>query len=71
MIFPFTQEQAVFIREILKSDPKKDFTDAEQLEFEDIVTDYLQHHGINEAGNGENEIGTLCADIMTVIAKND
>lgn len=71
MIFPFTHEQAEFIQSTFGVDPKKDFTDDEQLDFEDQVTDYLQMHGINEVGNGENEIGTMCADIMAVIAQND
>ena len=68
MIFPFKKEQAEFIRDTFGIDPNADMDDDAQLNLEDLLSDHLQMHGINEAGDGENEIGSMCADILTLIA---
>lgn len=70
MIFPFSDEQKIFIRKSFDIDPSADMDDDEQLDFEDKVSDYLQIYGINDAGDGVNEIGSMCEEILTVIAKN-
>jgi predicted NUDIX family phosphoesterase len=69
MIFYFPKEQAEFLQEVLKVDVSMDFSDDEQLELEDKLSDYLQTHGLTN--DEENEIGTMCADILTFIANND
>ena len=71
MIFPFKKEQAEFIRKTFGVNPSADMSDEEQLRLEDLLSDYLQTNGINEAGDGENETGSMCADILTLIADHD
>lgn len=71
MNFPFTQEQKLFLVHTFGVDLKAELSDDEMLELEDRIAEHLQLHGINRAGDGENEIGTLCADILTIIAEYD
>ncbi len=71
MIFKFQKDQAAFLRETFKVDPLADMDDDAQLQLEDALGDYLQLHGINDSGNGENAIGRMCADILTVLAANE
>lgn len=69
MVFNFPKEQAEFLRDVLKVDVSMDFSADEQLELEDKIIDHLQSYGLTN--DGENETGTMCADILTFIANND
>ena len=71
MIFKFSKKQAEFLRETFKIDPTADMDDDAQLRLEDALGDYLQQHGINDSGNGENAVGRMCADILTVLASDE
>ena len=71
MIFKFSKKQAAFLRETFKSEPTADMDDDAQLRLEDALGDYLQQHGINDSGNGENAVGRMCADILTVLASDE
>ena len=71
MIFPFSKEQAAFLRKTFGVNPSADIDTETQLHLEDRLSEHLQVYGINEAGDGENAIGRMCADILTVIAHND
>lgn len=70
MIFPFSDEQKAFIRKAFDVDPDTNMDDDEQLDFEEKVSEHLQTHGINDAGDSVNDIGAMCEDVLTVIAKN-
>lgn len=69
MKFCFPKDQAEFLQSVLQVDPDRDFSDDEQLELEDRIADHLQMYGL--ADDGENEIGTMCANILAFIARND
>ena len=71
MIFKFSKKQAAFLRETFKIEPTADMDDDAQLRLEDALGDYLQQHGINDSGNGENAVGRMCADILTVLASDE
>ena len=71
MIFKFSKKQAAFLRETFKIEPTADMDDDAQLRLEDALGDYLQQHGINDSGNGENTVGRMCADILTVLASDE
>ena len=71
MIFKFQKKQAVFLRETFNIDPAADMDDDAQLQLEDTLGDYLQRYGINDSGNGENAVGRMCADILTVLAAEE
>lgn len=68
MIFKFQKAQAAFLREAFHIDPLADMDDDAQLQLEDALSDYLQMYGINDSGDGENAVGRMCADILTIIA---
>ena len=71
MIFPFDKVQIDFLQKTFGVNPYDDMNTDAQLHLEDMLSDYLQLHGVNEAGDGENAIGRMCADILAVIAAND
>lgn len=71
MIFKFSKKQSEFLRETFKIEPTADMDDDAQLRLEDALGDYLQQHGINDSGNGENAVGRMCADILTVLASDE
>ncbi len=70
MKFNFSRQHAEFISETFHIDPNKDMSVDEQLDIEDALSELLQIQGFDGSGN-ENEIGTICADILTFIARND
>ena len=70
MIFEFTKEQReLLIKMDIPFDPFGELTDDELFELEDIVSDYLQMHGLAGPPNYINDIGELCGDIMTSLAR--
>ena len=70
MIFPFSKEHAAFLRKTFGVNTNADMDTETQLHLEDMLSEHLQVYGINEAGDGENAIGRMCADILTFIAHN-
>lgn len=46
-----------------------ELNDEQLLSLIDALADYISEYGINETGDGENETGTLCADLLTWLAK--
>ena len=71
MRFRFSNEHAEFLESTFHVDPAADMTVDEQLDLEDKLSEHLQKHGVNTAGDGENAIGRICADILNFIAEND
>ena len=66
-----TGEQKTFLRRLGKPDALNDLEDDELLELEEFLAEEVQLRGINDAGDGENEYGKMCADILTAIAWGD
>ena len=58
MKIPFSKDQAQFIQSVSDVDPFSD------------LSDDMQTFGINASGNGENEAGTKCANLLAWLARN-
>lgn len=66
---PFSKEQLAFLKSVpLPFDPSTDLTDEQIERLVDALEDHIAYHGMNEAGTGESEIGTCCADLLTFLA---
>lgn len=48
--------------------PYDELSGDQKIKLIEAVEDYFSLYGINEAGDGESNIGTLCADFLTWIA---
>lgn len=55
----------------LPFDPFGDLDEEQLLTLLDTLADEIAYEGINEAGDGVNEVGQLCVDLLTWLAKED
>ena len=55
----------------LDFDPFGEIDDNQEVALIDAVSDHLAFYGVNETGDGESEMGTLCADFLTWLAQNE
>ena len=51
--------------------PYEELNDEQEITLIEAVEDHFSTHGINNAGDGENAVGTLCADFLTWIAETE
>ncbi|MCR5166010.1 MAG: hypothetical protein K6C13_02155 [Oscillospiraceae bacterium] len=66
-IIKFSDAQADLLRSLgLPTTLSEDNSDEEIIGFTDIVSEHLQMYGLTD--DGENDIGEMCADILTAIA---
>ena len=66
---PFSKEQLAFLKSVpLPFDPSTDLTDEQIERLVDALRNHFSYYGMNEAGTGESEIGTCCADLLTFLA---
>lgn len=70
MKIPFSAEQLRFIQSVSDIDPGGDISDDTLLRLIDDLQVHLQTFGINDAGDGENETGRKCADLLSWLAKH-
>ena len=70
MKIPFSKDQAQFIQSVSDVDPFSDLSDDMLLKLIDDLQNHLQTFGINASGNGENEAGTRCANLLAWLARN-
>ena len=70
MKIPFSKDQAQFIQSVSDVDPFSDLSDDMLLKLIDDLQNHLQTFGINASGNGENEAGTKCANLLAWLARN-
>lgn len=49
--------------------PYDELDEDQEIELIEAVEGYFSRHGINAEGNGENAVGTLCADFLTWLAE--
>lgn len=55
----------------LPFDPFGELDDEQLLILLDMLADEIAYEGINEAGDGGNEVGQRCVDLLTWLAKED
>lgn len=70
MKIPFSEDQIRFIQSVSDIDPYGNISDDALLRLIDDLQVHLQTFGINDAGDGENEIGRKCADLLTWLARH-
>jgi hypothetical protein len=63
----FTKEQKTWLNDN-NIDINKDFDDDEIVDLIETLEDMLQEQGFTN--NQENEFGTVCADVLTVLGTN-
>ncbi|MBR3326467.1 MAG: hypothetical protein IKG22_04005 [Atopobiaceae bacterium] len=64
-----TQRQKELMASLdLPTAPTTDVSDEEWFAMTDRLVEELQHHGINEEGDGTNERGETCRQILNVLA---
>lgn len=72
MKFDYPQKYNRLLRSLeVGFDPFGELDDGQLVSLIETLEDYFSMYGVNEAGDGESEDGTLCADLLTWLAKHD
>ena len=72
MRYDFPEKFHAMLRSLpLDFDPFGEIDGDQEVELIDAVSDRFDLYGVNEAGDGESEEGTLCADFLTWLAQNE
>jgi len=61
----YPKEYRLLLRSLeLEFDPFEELNDDQYCDLLEMISEYLQFHGINHTGDGVNEIGALCEGLL-------